>query len=60
MYRLYKMNRLMNHLHVTQAVPYMFKCFTPMTGFVYDDLKNKYTKLADTPGQYFKLRLESQ
>ena len=59
-YRLYKMNRLMNHLHITQAVPYMFKSFTVLDGFAYDDLRNKYTKIADTVGQYFKLRLDSQ
>ena len=59
-YRLFKMNRLMNHLHITQAVPYMFKSFTPIKNFAYDDLKNKYTKLEDKPGHFFKLRLQSQ
>ena len=53
------MNRLMNHLHITQAVPYMFKSFTPIHNFAYDDLKNKYTKLEDKPGHFFKLRLQS-
>ena len=50
----------MNHLHLQQAVPYMFKSFAPLTDFQYDDLKNKYTKLEDRPGQYFKLTLDSQ
>lgn len=54
------MNRLMNHLHVNQAVPYMFKSFGPIHGFNYDDLRNKYTKLEDRPGHYFKLQLDSQ
>ena len=26
-YRLFRMNRLMNHLHIKQAIPYMFKSF---------------------------------
>ena len=59
-YRLFRMNRLMNHLHLQHAVPYMFKSFSPIQGFSYDDLRNKYTKLEDRPGQYFKLRLDSQ
>lgn len=53
------MNRLMNHLHVNQAVPYMFKSFGHIHGFNYDDLRNKYTKLEDRPGHYFKLQLDS-
>lgn len=57
-YRLFRMNRLMNHLHREKAIPFRFKSIAPITAFDYDDLKNKFTKLDYRDGQYFKLRLE--
>ena len=59
-YRLLKINRLMNHLQMKHAVPYMMKSFSSLHGFRYDDLKNKYTKLEDRSGHFFKIRLDSQ
>ena len=59
-YRLLKINRLMNHLQMKHAVPYMMKSFSNLHEFKYDDLRNKYTKLEDKPGKFFKIRLDSQ
>ena len=59
-YRLFRMNRLMNHLHLKQAIPYMFKSFAQITDFTYDDLRNKFINLEHREGMYLKLRLEKQ